>query len=240
MIKRTFIHAFWGDQSDIHSRSHKVRHDLVRAAGRRGRGPALESLFFVWGRDNKDYLTELGFDRIELVSEAPLMQKPAMPRDAVWRHKFVACQLAMQRYEQIVFLDIDIRLLIPVPDDFWDRLGQKDRFQANLLIYKRKKCPWRKSEPRKRPSAAFMYFRDPVVVDELLAVDEQKPWGFLGSEETALAWWTDQEQGGWKSALAYARRFEPYCCILPNKSGFSLQDPQERAIREAKVGVFHY
>lgn len=239
--RHSFILAFWGDHTKSTSRSIKVRKDLVKAADRERRGHPIDPLVFVWGERNLAFVESLGVFRAKLVDPRPIVYRPVYRGDPSWRHKLEAWRLALAEYDQMVSIDADIRLLRPLPEDFWAWMAKRDRLQANLLCYKNYKARWRHTQPRRSPSAAFVYCHDPRVPEELLALYDAQPWGFRGTEETAMAWWFDREMGGWKGPAAYGRRFDPQCCVLPGRwDGLSLEKPEEVAIRNSRRELFSY
>jgi hypothetical protein len=62
-----------------------------------------------------------------------------------FRHKLEVLKVAMEEhgYDEVVLLDWDTRLLVPLPSDFWEVCRQKAEIQAPLYRFNHTVCPWR-------------------------------------------------------------------------------------------------
>jgi len=102
--------------------------------------------------------------------------------------------------------------------DFWKVLGKKEAFQANLIMYHRRKATWRKEDMRKIPNGGFVYIRDKTIPAKLIEI-----WETMKSPscEPTMAKFTDRYIGGWQGIEKYWELFEPDFCNLHKSSPFS-------------------
>jgi hypothetical protein len=124
-----------------------------------------ESKVYVFGEDNYAMTQELGFDAV-LVDKRPIIWDMDTEQ---FRHKLEVFDRAMEDFDEIVFLDWDTIPVKPIPDNFWDVLGEKDAIQANSIMYRRRKAMWRgRKDSRKLSCAAFVYCRDKKITEGMI------------------------------------------------------------------------
>jgi hypothetical protein len=176
-----------------------------------------------------------------MISEEPSLWDM---KTELYRHKLEVLRCAMDDYDEIVYLDWDCIPQKTITDEVWDILGKKESFQANLQLYKTKKCLWRKTDQRKTCNGGFIYIRDRIVPHRLI-----KNWGFfkyftdeqkknreargLGlrqreksliyDDEPSMSDYVDNAMGEWKGLDAYWNMFEPSICNLRSKSAFDAE-----------------
>jgi len=229
-MKRAFIRALWGS-NDVSQdegwitpskRYERMDLDIKLVLSEEYQHPFR---VYVFGKENYEYIKSKGIEDCVMVNEEPVvwdLQKE------FWRHKLDILRYAMEEdgYDEIVYLDWDCILVKEMPDDFWKILGKKEKIQANLQFYKRRKCLWRKGDHRKTSNGGFLYIRDRNVPSELIEVwegfDEQtKFW-----DEISISKYIDNCMGGWKGIDEYWKLYEPEVCNLAivnnkNRSAFS-------------------
>lgn len=235
-----FVRCLWGDPTlpgdDKHPRgAHKIRADCQQAL--REQAVIEPAVVYVFGMDNYEFLKSIGYNKNQLV----VLSSRGMvwPREQQFRHKLEVWRQAANSLGEFVFLDFgDLWIEKPMPSDFWPRLRQKGTLQANLRYYHRKQLPWRKVEPRKVPSAAWVYMADAWHAEAMLDIWDKNPaW----TEQQCMAFHMDQLMGGWDSTAAYPgvsiglqnyeQKFAPYCCTFYN-------DATSAAFQRTKVELF--
>ena len=227
MIKRGFIRVLWGDYSNQHDEG------WVTPSGRRSKMDkeillALENehnpkfQVYVFGEKNYDCLLSLGVEKmgcnITLLNKEPWIYNP---QTEFWRHKMDMLDYAMHEdgYDEIIYLDWDCIPIKPIFTDLWDRLHKKTAIQANLMMYRRRKCLWRKTDWRKTSNGGFIYIGNREITKKLIEVWEGLPAEMKFWDEICISKLTDDIIGGWQGVNAYWENFEPDVCNLRKKSG---------------------
>ena len=163
-----------------------------------------------------DHLKSLGVEGLKLVSKDPFAFNLSKHQ---YRHKIEIYKIAMEDYDEIVYIDWDCVTRRKIPDDFWEQMGKKEYCQANLQQYKRVKCRWRKGiDTRKLPNGGFLYIRDKKFPDEIIDCWENKVK--TNSDEPAIARAMDDRSGGWIGMDKYWELHEPIYCNLWNFSAY--------------------
>jgi len=218
-MKRIIMRAYWGEYDDGHritKRKARVDRNIEQVLNCEFKE---DFVTYVFGQENFDYLVSKGF-RCVLLWKEPTMF------DAVkyqYRHKLEALKFAMEeeKADEMVHLDWDCLLKKPFPNDFWDRLGKKESFQANLMQYRRRKATWRgKEDSRKIPNGGFCYIRDKNVPTDIIKI-----WETMKSPscEPAMAKYVDHRTDGWKGKEHYWNLFEPEVVRLHRCCPFSAE-----------------
>jgi hypothetical protein len=208
-MKNGFIRALWG----IHGEEHRFlkRRDRVDKNILNISRSLFNSQFvsYVLGEENYRFLKYFGFNCV-LVDKEPYLFDPIKHK---YRNKLEIIKYAMEndKYDEIVYLDWDCVPLKMMDDNFWNILRKKEKIQANLQIYKRRKVKWREDK-RKVPNGGFIYIRDKTIPSEVI-----KLWEELGKEdndEPAWAKYIDNYCGTWIGIEKYWNLFEPMVCNL--------------------------
>lgn len=210
------MRAFWGTDDKSHrilKRKYRVRNNIKRLLKNPFNKPFVT---YVFGRDNYNELVKLGCDCI-LLSEEPFMFDLVKYQ---YRHKLEAIRWAFENegVDELVHFDWDCYPCKKLPQDFWEVLGKKEAFQANLILYHRKKATWRKIDRRKIPNGGFVYIRNKQYPSDLIKVWETM---ISPSAEPAMAKFTDNLMGGWQGVDKYWDLFEPDFCNLHHSSPFT-------------------
>jgi hypothetical protein len=217
-LKRAFVRGLWGIHDNTrryYKRRSKMDKDIKFLKKAKFNEPFVS---YVFGNDNYDFLKSEGFDCVK-VSDDPILWDMDTQQ---FRHKIDVFRAAMEDFDQIVFLDWDTVPIKKLPDDFWDKLAEKEKIQAILRMYHRRKATWRKEDKRKIPCASFVYINDKIVPKRLIELWEiyNRPW----SEEIVMARYMEEISGGWKGIDDYWEKFEPDFFVL--EEGFVY--PQEK------------
>lgn len=202
-MSRGFVRGLWGifDTRRHFDHRKKLDNDFIHLKQNEFEQPFTA---FVWGEDNYKQLCDHGFN-CELVDKKPIVWDMEKRQ---FRHKIEIWRLGLQIYDEIVHLDWDTQLTEPLPEDFWDRLHEKQPIQAILRMYHRSKAKrWRTVDKRKVPCGSWVYIGEKRIGDEL--VDKWTEMGQPWSEEEVLAKYTDDWVGGWKGVQTYWDHFEP-------------------------------
>ena len=172
---KAFVRVLWGDPNVVDSRVHKVREDIRRAAARTHQIPAIT---YVYGRDNYEFVVDHGFEARLVSTDSPWGSGALTQRG--WRTKVEGLRVALRDFSEVVFLDWDIWAMRPIDlPVIFDRLATKSAFQANLFQYRRRKVRWRQRidgvepSPRKIPSAAFVYCREPFIIQRICEIMDE-------------------------------------------------------------------
>lgn len=244
-MKRAFIRAVWGDFMGIDNDTYE--HTGKMTSPRPGK-LGLEILnqsgcdlckhyVYVFGKWNKEFLSPYYFDIRQISDKSNLWDMET----ELYRHKLEVLKAAMEDFDEIVYLDWDCVPQMQVTDEIWDILGKKESFQANLQLYKTKKCLWRRDDQRKTCNGGFIYMRDKKIPDLLIKNWENfKKWtedqktkrqerdlelrqrekSLIYDDEPSMSQYVDDAMDGWKGMEAYWNHFEPDVCNLQTKSAF--------------------
>ena len=231
-MKRAFIRGLWGvysKENNLVKRRYKMDHDIKKTIKSKHAPP---SITYVFGKDNYKYLKDLGVEDLKLVCDEPQMFNLTKYQ---YRHKLEIYKMAMEDYDEIIYIDWDCDPKYKLPNDFWDKMGKKGYIQANLQQYKRKKCLWRKEDTRKVPNGGFLYIRDKDFPDEIIDCWENKTKG--DSDEPSIARAMDERSGGWIGSDEYWKHHEPMFCNLWQ---FSAYDRKKLKEKKGSICFVHY
>ena len=227
-MKRGFVRALWGIYDHqgrrLYKRRTKMDYDIKVLTHNKYSEPFIT---FVFGEDNYKYLTEevgLNPSTVRLADKRPIVwdiDKEGM------RHKTEAFKLGMEEFDEMVFLDFDTQPIKPLPLDFWEVLAKKERIQAILRCYKKRKISWREQDCNRIPCASFVYIRNKDIPLEFIRLwekhSEDRMW-----EENIMARYVDNIWGEWKGLEAYWDEFEPMCFSSPLLIGWENYLPEEK------------
>lgn len=223
MIKRAFIRALWGvskgELSDELAKTYnqkrvasaisglsRVKIDISRLSYKSVEGP--EFITYTFGKSNVDFLNGLNI-------ESRLITEDHLPYPTkIWWHKIDVLKYAMEEdgFDEIVFLDWDCVLNKPLFDDVWERLGQKEDFQACLMKYSYHVLDYRKGRQANKlvPNGGFVYIRNKSIPAEIEKWSRVDPNQWL--DEAAYAKYLDDRTDGWIGTSSYWDLFEPEVC----------------------------
>jgi hypothetical protein len=226
------MRAMWGvyNPSDrITKRKKRVNKNVQQVLSNAFNEPFIT---YVFGEDNLKELQEWGVKNCILLDKNP---EPWDPIKYQYRHKLEAIRYCFEEdgYDEMVHLDWDCLPQKKLSADFWDTLGKKEIFQANLLMYHRRRACWRgQTDCRKIPNDGFVYMRDKQAINGIIdAWEKEKD----KSVEPAMARWTDDYSGGWENKEKYWKLFEPEVVNLHRAS------PYDKKLLVSKdVNFIHY
>lgn len=237
-MSKSFVRALWGNIFTLENqadRGSKLKEDIQRAIVPFDKFPFV---VYTFGKLNHESLLKIGIES-RLICNNP--SKWDMKTE-LYRHKLEVFKHAMDDFDEIVFLDWDCIPVSKIYSDFWDKLNQKESFQANLFQYRTKKCLWREEDPRKVTNGGFVYLRDKNIPDKFIKNwDSLKIWSesqnlkrqekgkalrfrercLTFDDEPAMSKYVDDTLSGWKGSEVYWNLFEPSVCNLRKKSVYS-------------------
>jgi hypothetical protein len=123
---------------------------------------------------------------------------------SIWRHKLEIIRRAVSEFGAVLWLDFDVRMLRPLPADFWSKLHDGPPIQGAIAVCRRRRCHWRKRDGKRQIiHGGCVYVRGEGVINTALAIARKKP---LWWDQTVWAAVMDRRGGGWTSAADYATR----------------------------------
>jgi len=216
-MKRCFIRGLWGDN---YLRPYeKVRRDVANAVVWPHKPSPMQ--VYCYGVENEAYLKTLGVTPRRMSKEPVVNFTGGTDRNIVqdytgsfgwgmstWRHKLDVLERALSEYEEVVWLDWDVKQFEPMPADFWERLRMGRCFQAAIKQYRRIQLGHRRIDKRKIPHGAFIYCRSLPAIREIIEIHRAMP---LAMDEHAYMVWIDR-QTPWTGVDGYkAAGWEPWC-----------------------------
>ena len=166
----------------------------------------------VFGTDNFHRLSDVGFNCM-LVDKRPSVANNNHPR-SLFMNKFVAFSVAMDMYDEAVFLDLDCEQTAELPADFWEKHGEKSSFQAPLVGYYRNRGTFWRPEHLSLVSiyGCYVYMRGKeiakMMMDNCDSMLKQYPDALL-DDEIAMDKMIDDLEGGWNGTAAYSKNHMP-------------------------------
>ncbi len=241
-MKSVFVRGLWGDEL-TQSRPARFHHTLMDEVRETREWQYRESPteVYCFGERNRDELAKIGYEAVMIHPDAVLNYTGATERNCSgnrgWRNygadmsrqKFECLKAALEHADAAVWLDWDVRLIKPLPKDFWGRINSGGAIQAPLgKGYKNKQCPWRAVQPRILHHTFFLYVRDLSVAERLLQVAAAHSQEY---DEPIVGRVFDEVSGGWQGTDAYKRDgYEPYCCGFCSPV-FMVHQPEEEVFR---------
>lgn len=229
--RRGIIRGLWGTYDPSHrvlARRARMDKNIAAILGSDFKFPFKT---YVFGDENLKALRKMGVNDVTLLNEGATIFDPIK---YVYRHKLELIRYAMEidGYDEVVYMDWDCVPQRDLPKSFWDDLNKKDVFQANLMMYRKIKCPWRQDDQRKVPNGGFLYIRDKSLPDKAIKYWDTMP---QDNDEPAWAKIVEELMGGWKGLDEYWSRFEPMCCDLHRSSPFT-----EEQLKQKNKVFIHY
>lgn len=223
-MKRGFIRAMYGD---CISSSNNIRKDIDRAISV-DNNP--DYVTYVFGEENFKFAKEINVNPV-LLDKNPFIKDVAQYR--FW-HKLYIYNYAMtvDRYDEIVFLDWDCLPTRPLPSDFWEVLGKKEKIQGCSYTLRRRMSVWRggvrdalsgKNGACQGINSGFLYMRDKSVPPVLLNIWEENKCLNQANDEAPISYYIDQMMGGWVGLEKWWDLFEPEWCNLEKKMSYPIE-----------------
>lgn len=213
-MKRAIIRGLWGIKDKAHRSTasrYKIDNEISSTITNKFREPFIT---YVFGKENYDFITKTHKENVILLDDNPA------PFDQIkyqFRNKLSIIQHAMENdgYDEVLWMDWDCVQIKKFPSNYWDIFNKKEFIQANLMMYNRKKCNWRKESLRKVPNGGFLYMRDKTIPSKIIKIWEEL--GMCDNDEPAVAKYMDTITGGWQGMDKYWELFEAPFCNLKNK-----------------------
>ena len=131
------VRTFWGDMNSFGGKYQNQIQDTL--------DENLNEIVYVWGMDNFEYLTNLGYT-CELISEENYNFDIASDHTFYdfksLNHKLFVINLAMKDYDEILFLDWDCKFIGELDNDFYRLLKNGNALQIPLYTYPKKSLDW--------------------------------------------------------------------------------------------------
>lgn len=242
-MRCAFVRGLWGDDLTQARPGGRTWYSLLDEVRRTVEWPhqALPVEVYSFGGSNHAALREIGIESTMLSPHALINYTGQPARNpspwrawtnwgaSMWRQKFECIRAGLEHNEAVVWLDWNVRLVKPLPADFWDRVNAGPPLKSNVGgNYIRKQCPWRKIQPRTVHHCWWLYVRGKAVIDRLIQLSEQRPQEY---DEPIVARWIDEQYGGqWKGTIQYKEDgYEPYCNFDTWRGG--IHPPDELVFR---------
>lgn len=218
-----FVRALWGDEQVVRwSKTIKDIDDGL-AAGLYNEQPRVT---YAFGQTNFDLLEKNGFDPI-LIDEYPVPN--SKKRDdrgwadeySMWQLKVRSMEKAMESHDEILWLDWDAYCPMGTPSDFWARMRLGQHIQMPLVKFKRPFCYFREKDKRFVPEGAFIYCRDPSIVQQCKELykeypkeDDQALWARIIDARLPAEWRLSEDP----YPVHYAANgYQPFCVDIYHK-----------------------
>lgn len=198
-----FIFSIWSDSDRFWSHTFDDLHRTFKDEGKLGSGITGQALIrelngLVYCYDDKTLAlaNNLGLDTLRIPDDEYTSMEGRYCR------KLLSMRHALQTYDEVCHLDLDVVLVRPLPENFWSQLRRGASLQAPLMKHSRKKAKWRADEESRKYwlNACYMYCTSLQVVDRCVHVMHDNPGWY---EEGVIGFVIDEMQGGWKGADAY-------------------------------------
>ena len=158
---------------------------------------------YCFGEENFKYISDQGFE-CKLIEKHPYIWNM---ETEWWRHKIEVIKCGLDDGVPAIYLDWDCIATKKIPDDIWDKLSQKSFIQSHLKIYRQPRAYWRPVNKKFIVEGCFMYFGKNVAND-IIKIWDKSSDKYL--DETVVAKYIDEINGGWKGEKDYCSKYEPY------------------------------
>lgn len=205
-----FIFSIW---SDIERWQTHTCKDLIadfKDEGKLGSGITgqalirkLGGLVYCFDDTSHKAATALGLDTVRMPDDSYAHEPGHYCR------KLLSIQHALNTYDEVCHLDLDVVLVRPLPGDFWEQLRTGAPLQAPLMLHRRRKATWRTDPEAQRywVNACYVYCRSECIAASCVQLMRANPEWF---EEGILGCAIDYGGGGWQGADSYRERgFNP-------------------------------
>lgn len=167
----------------------------------------------VFGSDNCRKMIDLGFSCI-LIDRRSVITIGSGGRGIGLSHKLLAYEVAMNMFDEAIFLDFDCQQVKTLPKTFWIDHAYKDTFQASLFRYryhKSARITWRKTDSKLVPNGGYVYLRGKEIAKQLIQMMLllRGRGHNINNEETVLAAYVDHSGSGWQGVDNYMAKHQP-------------------------------
>lgn len=198
-----FLFSIWSDIERFSTHTFDDLHRTFNDEGRRGAGITgqalirqLGGLVYCYDDHTEELAKSLGLDTTRI----PDVHYTST--EGRYCRKLLSMEHALRTYDEVCHLDLDVVLVRPLPEDFWEQLQDGALLQAPLMKHSRKKATWRNDDDAKRywVNACYMYCGHRRIAGRCFEVmREHENW----YEEGVIGYVIDEHAGGWKGPDAY-------------------------------------
>jgi hypothetical protein len=182
-FKKTFVRGIWHSHRDNSCMLNNMFWNLaINNPYDPENDENQNNVIYVFGRVNKEKLDDLGFKDVRLLDNRP----------CIWdidscsgRHLLEIYKTAMEDFDEITYLDINISPICPIPKDYWDVMYLRKPIQGPLNVHRRIQCFWRKHLNRSIMGTCFLYLREKAISRGLVSLWEN--W------ESSISRWPSSE-----------------------------------------------
>ena len=168
-----------------------------------------QTVVYCWGEWNFQFISNIGWVPT-LASHSSIQNfagddTPHSPTNggrinygiSMWRHKLESMRLAMQTWQEIVWLDWDVHIICRLPSEFWEHLRDGQPLRLAQKSYTRPQCNWRDGRDNQRISlhGAMIYCRDASLIDDAIRIMHTEYPN--QSDEQSFAKLIDDRTDGW-------------------------------------------
>ena len=195
------------------------------------RGDRIDA-FYCFGNDNEAWLKYHGFSNVRKLSSYawanPRIREEFHHRwdgawvygMSYWWHKLRILEQALDEYDSVIYMDIDVHQVCEIPDWFWDEIESGADFKASLYLQRNWTwgAGWRNSEKwgyphflvssekqkaaQTVPGCGFIYCRNKDVIKEALKIQKKHHFWL---DHQIFAFLLDQKYGGWIGEEKYLK-----------------------------------
>jgi hypothetical protein len=254
-----FIRCLWGNLNDNNIIKEEILYSNKYIK-------KLNEIVYVWGIDNEKFLKYLGYNtKLLSINESEYGSHFYYNYDTFFLHKLIALQHAIHDYNEIVFLDWDLRQIHDIDDYFLHLLRTKNsNLQIPLYSYPNNYLDIIKNNNNNHyiekfaeiqhrnmvnnnykfendfvfPNTGFVYCNDFNVVDELIKIHNILDGQVLTDEISVLIY----SKKFCNSLDDYINKFEPLVCYGKRNSSFNQKKLNDYidSILNKKIYFIHY
>lgn len=201
-----FIRILWGDFD-------KYKEQIIQA-----KQDGLNETVLVWGRSNFEKLKQLGYKCMILGEDAydyKIAKAHTFEDHRSLIHKIKAIGLALEVFDEIIFVDWDVRKIKEIDSNFYDLIKNKNsELQVPLYVYPKKafdillndvkeptmqifftklqyfieKYSYKVDDNLVLPNTGFFYCSNKKIIDQMLSIIESENLQTVPDELSVFAW----------------------------------------------------
>ena len=201
-MKSAVIRGIWGDRNQGHGDK-----DIFKSAKRIVENKEPCDFIYVYGKDNAKELEQIGLKVVLLHSDPNNYPEEFRKTPYRWGNKLRIIREALTSFDEVVWMDLDVHQVNPMPIDFWEKLRKGPMLKAALEIRIRSSfsAVWRLPKFNMTQSKAVLnqsmsYYKKeslPFIDCALGYMNEEK------CDQRAVTRAFDQWQGDWIGAKSF-------------------------------------
>ena len=215
---RSFVRAFWGEIGGNPITNlwfERVKKDIKSIISNNVNDPFIT---YVMGTENFNMLSDMGV-KCTMISKDKFIWNNVK---RFYMNKIECIKMALEDFDEIVYLDWDCVQLKPLPQDFWQEFSKKKEIQCPIYKCPRQVVSWRTGRINRKILAGgcFVYIRNKNIINRILEIEKNEEIGAKWTDETYWTKYIDENIGGVfdyateKGLKAYAEKYEPKWCQL--------------------------